>query len=100
MIALTSMPDIGAKSKRNAGHKELHMTALILPFPITRRHGFIQRQVAHAARMNYDSCVRYVERQLTIQRDTMRRRHRREPNRPRIVSDGHGHAERDAAGHR
>jgi len=73
--ALTSMPDIGAKSKRNVGHqREQHMAALILPFPIVRRHGFIQRQVAHAARMNYDSCVRYVERQLTIQRDTMRRR--------------------------
>ena len=75
MIALTSMPDIAAKSKRNVGHKEQqHMTAIILPFPIVRRHGFIQRQVAHAASMNYDSCVRYVERQLTIQRDTMRRR--------------------------
>jgi hypothetical protein len=74
MNALPSMPDIGAKSKRNVGHQERRMTALILPFPITRRHGFIQRQVAHAARMNYNSCVRYVERQLTIQRDTMRRR--------------------------
>jgi hypothetical protein len=75
MIALTSMPDIGAKSKRNVGHREQHhMTAIIVPFPIVRRHGFIQRQVAHAARMNYDSCVRYVERQLTIQRDTMRGR--------------------------
>jgi len=75
MIALTSMPDIGAKSKRNVGHqREQHMAALILPFPIVRRHGFIQRQVAHAASMNYDSRVRYVERQLTIQRDTMRRR--------------------------
>jgi Family of unknown function (DUF6074) len=57
-----------------SGDQEMHMTALILPFPIVRRHGFIRRQAERAASMNYDSCVRYVERQLTIQRDAMRRR--------------------------
>jgi hypothetical protein len=50
------------------------MTALILPFPITRRHGFIKKQAARAASMNTDSAVRYVEHQLTVQRDAMRRR--------------------------
>ena len=50
------------------------MTATVFPFPIIRRHGFIQKQAAHAASMNPDSAVRYIERQLTIQRDTMRKR--------------------------
>jgi hypothetical protein len=50
------------------------VTAIVYPFPIVRRHGFIQRQASHAASMNHDSAVRYIERQLTIQRDTMRKR--------------------------
>jgi hypothetical protein len=49
-------------------------TAIVLPFPIVRRPGFIHKQAAHAASMNHDSAVRYIERQLLIQRDTMRRR--------------------------
>jgi hypothetical protein len=48
--------------------------SVIVPFPIVRRHGFIEKQAAHAASMNSDSAVRYIERQLLIQRDTMRRR--------------------------
>jgi uncharacterized protein DUF6074 len=50
------------------------MTALIVPFPIVRRHGFIRRQADHAASMSPDAAVRYVEHQLTVQRDAMRRR--------------------------
>jgi hypothetical protein len=54
--------------------EQTSMTATVFPFPIIRRHGFIQKQAAHAASMNPDSAVRYIERQLTIQRDTMRKR--------------------------
>ena len=50
------------------------MTAIVFPFPIVRRHGFIERQAATAASMNPDSAVQYIERQLLIQRDAMRRR--------------------------
>jgi hypothetical protein len=50
------------------------MSAIIVPFPIARRRDFIRKQAAHAARMNPDSAVRYVERQLLAQRDAMRRR--------------------------
>ena len=46
----------------------------VVPFPIARRRNFIRKQAAHAARMNPDSAVRYVERQLLAQRDAMRRR--------------------------
>jgi hypothetical protein len=50
------------------------MTAVVLPFPILRRHGFVQKQAAHAASMNPDTSARYVEYQLQVQRDAMRRR--------------------------
>jgi Family of unknown function (DUF6074) len=50
------------------------MTATIFPFPILRRHGFIQKQAAHAACMKPDSSARYVEYQIQVQRDAMRRR--------------------------
>jgi hypothetical protein len=50
------------------------MSAAIYPFPIVRRHGFIHKQAAHAACMNPESAVRYIEHQLLIQRDAMRRR--------------------------
>jgi Family of unknown function (DUF6074) len=50
------------------------MTAAVIPFPITRRHGFVRKQAAHAASMNPDSAVRYIQHQLLIQRDAMRRR--------------------------
>jgi hypothetical protein len=74
MNALTSMPDICAKSKRNVGHKEQHMTAIVFPFPILRRHGFIRKQSSHAALMNPDSGVRYLQHQIDVQAETMRRR--------------------------
>ena len=50
------------------------MTATILPFPILRRYGFVQKQAAHAAGMNPDAGVRYIEYQIQVQRDAMRRR--------------------------
>jgi hypothetical protein len=50
------------------------MTATMIPFPIIRRHGFIEKQAAHAASMNPDAAARYVEYQIQVQRDAMRRR--------------------------
>ena len=50
------------------------MTAIILPFPILRRHGFIEKQAAHAASVNPDASARYIEYQIRVQRDAMRRR--------------------------
>ena len=50
------------------------MTATVLPFPILRRHGFIEKQAAHAACMNPDASPRYIEYQIQVQRDAMRRR--------------------------
>ena len=50
------------------------MTAAVLPFPILRRHGFIQKQASHAALMNPDAGVRYLQHQLDVQTETMRRK--------------------------
>ena len=50
------------------------MTATVLPFPILRRHGFIEKQAAHAACMKPDASPRYIEYQIQVQRDAMRRR--------------------------
>ena len=50
------------------------MTAAVLPFPIMRRHGFVAKQVAHASLMNPDAGVRYLQYQLKLQGDAMRRR--------------------------
>ena len=50
------------------------MTALILPFPILRRHGFIQKQASHAALMNPGSGVRYLQYQIDVQAEAMRRK--------------------------
>jgi hypothetical protein len=50
------------------------MTATVLPFPILRRHGFIEKQAAHAACMNPDASARYIEYQIQVQRAAMRRR--------------------------
>jgi hypothetical protein len=50
------------------------VNAAILPFPIVRRHGFVAKQVAHASLMNPDSGVRYLQYQLKLQGDAMRRR--------------------------
>jgi len=50
------------------------MTVTIFPFPILHRHGFIEKQAAHAASMNPDASARYIEYQIQVQRDAMRRR--------------------------
>jgi hypothetical protein len=50
------------------------VTATVLPFPVVRRRGFIAKQVAHASLMNSDSGVRYLQHQLKLQADAMRRR--------------------------
>jgi hypothetical protein len=50
------------------------MTATVYPFPIHRRNGFIEKQATHAASMNPDASARYVEYQIQVQGDAMRRR--------------------------
>jgi hypothetical protein len=50
------------------------MTAVIVPFPIARRRAFIQKQADHATCLNPDASERYLEYQLQVQRDAMRRR--------------------------
>jgi hypothetical protein len=50
------------------------MTATILPFPIARRRAFIAKQADHALCLNPDSAERYLQYQLQVQRDAMRRR--------------------------
>ena len=50
------------------------MSATVVPFPIVRRHGFIQKQADHAALMNPDSGVRYLQYQLRLQAESMRRK--------------------------
>jgi hypothetical protein len=50
------------------------MTALIVPFPIARRQAFIQKQADHATCLNPDAAARYLQYQLQVQGDAMRRR--------------------------
>jgi Family of unknown function (DUF6074) len=50
------------------------MTAVIVPFPIVRRRAFIAKQADHATCLNPDAAERYLEYQLQVQRDAMRRR--------------------------
>jgi hypothetical protein len=50
------------------------MTAIVLPFPIARRRAFIRKQVSHAALINPKAGVRYLQHQLRIQADSMRRK--------------------------
>jgi len=50
------------------------MTACILPFPIARRRAFISKQAAHAALMHPDAGVRYLQHQLDVQAEAMRRK--------------------------
>ena len=50
------------------------MTASVIPFPIARRRAFIRKQADHVALMNPDSGVRYLEHQLLVQADAMRRK--------------------------
>ena len=50
------------------------MTAVIFPFPIVRRHGFIRKQAEHVALMKPDAGVRYLRHQFEVQAKTMRRK--------------------------
>ena len=50
------------------------MSAVVVPFPIARRHGFVTKQVAHASLMSPDSGGRYLRYQIKLQVDAMRRR--------------------------
>ena len=50
------------------------MTAIVFPFPIIRRHGFIRKQASHAALMNPGAGVRYLRHQIDVQAEAMRRR--------------------------
>jgi len=50
------------------------MTASIVPFPLARRRAFIQKQADHATCLNPSASERYLEYQLQVQRDAMRRK--------------------------
>ena len=50
------------------------MSAKIVPFPIVRRHGFIERQAEYAAQMNPAGGERYLTHQIRLQADAMRRK--------------------------
>ena len=50
------------------------MTASVVPFPLARRRAFIERQAHHAAELNADSGVRYLQHQIKLQGDAMRRK--------------------------
>ena len=50
------------------------MTASIVPFPLARRHNMITRQSRYAAELNPDAAERFIQQQLKIQGDSMRRR--------------------------
>lgn len=49
-------------------------TAVVVPFPIARRRAYIAKQTSHAALMNPDAGVRYLQLQIDIQGEAMRRR--------------------------
>jgi len=50
------------------------MTATVFPFPIIRRRAFIRKQASHAALINPEAGVRYLQHQLDVQAGTMRRK--------------------------
>jgi hypothetical protein len=48
--------------------------AEIIPFPLARRHAFIQKQANRAAELNADSGERHIQHQIQCQADAMRRK--------------------------
>ena len=50
------------------------MSAAVLPFPLVRRYDMITRQSRYAAELNPDAAERFIQQQLKIQGDSMRRR--------------------------
>ena len=50
------------------------MTATVVPFPIAQRAAFIRKQADHATCLNPHAAERYLQYQLQVQCDAMRRR--------------------------
>ena len=50
------------------------MTATVIPFPVTRRRGFVRRHAERIAAMPTTWGRRHLDRQLEIQCETMQRR--------------------------
>jgi hypothetical protein len=50
------------------------MTATVYPFPLARRRSYIVKQANHAALMHPDAGVRYLQHQMDVQAEAMRRR--------------------------
>jgi predicted GIY-YIG superfamily endonuclease len=50
------------------------MTATITPFPLVRRRAYISKQAEQMACMSDVSAARYLQHQLQVQREAMRRR--------------------------
>jgi Family of unknown function (DUF6074) len=50
------------------------MSAVIVPFPITRRGALVAKQANHAAWMSPAAAEKYLQYQIKVQGDTMRRK--------------------------
>ena len=50
------------------------MSAEVIPYPITRRWAFVAKQADHAAWMRPTAAERYIQHQIKVQGDTMRRK--------------------------
>ncbi len=50
------------------------MTAVVLPFPPSRRRDFVWRQARHMAELSPEAAERHLQRQLRVQGETMSRR--------------------------
>ena len=50
------------------------MSAIVIPFPLTRRHAFAARHAEIIAGLKPKSAKRHLEHQLQVQRETMQRR--------------------------
>jgi hypothetical protein len=50
------------------------MTATIIPFPLIRRRAYIAKQAEQMACMNKHAAARYLNHQLQVQREALRRR--------------------------
>jgi hypothetical protein len=55
-------------------HWSSNMTATIIPFPLVRRRAYISKQAEQMACMSDVSAARYLQHQLQVQREAMRRR--------------------------
>jgi Family of unknown function (DUF6074) len=48
--------------------------AEVIPFPLTRRRTFIERQAGRVAELNHDAGERHIAHQLNVQAVAMRRK--------------------------